>query len=156
MFTRLTQEQKLHVVESALEIGPKEAAKIAGVHFATVYQWKKELEALGREGFLHKKTTYPGRGVKKITEQQERHVLDTWQNNPEYGPGQVRNQLRRQAITISIRTIRSIMEANGYKVHKKKNNKEECQRFEAKRPYVPWNSHKWTSLSSLSINSRYI
>ena len=61
-------------------------------------------------------------------------VLDSWKQNPGFGPGQVRNQLRRQGTTISIRTIRSIMEANGYRGSKKKGDKKQCQRFEARCP----------------------
>ena len=60
--------------------------------------------------------------------------MDVWQNNPGYGPGQVRNQLRRQGTTVSIRTVRSILEANGYKAARKKKDNKECKRFEARRP----------------------
>ena len=48
----LTQEQKLVVLESAREIGVRDAAKHIGVHYTTVYGWRKRLEALGEEGFL--------------------------------------------------------------------------------------------------------
>ena len=45
-----------------------------------------------------------------------------------------RNQLRRQGITISIRTVRRIMQANGYQIPGKKKHNQPCQRFEATRP----------------------
>jgi putative transposase len=56
------QEQKLTILEKAQEIGIKEAAKIAGVHYTTVYDWHNKLQALGREAFLeHQRKPWPGR-----------------------------------------------------------------------------------------------
>jgi len=72
--------------------------------------------------------------VKKITAQQEETVLSTWHSHSSFGPGQVRNQLRRQGITVSTKTVRQIMEANGYEVPRKKQKKDKGQRFEARRP----------------------
>jgi transposase len=122
------------ILDSGAKIGVKLAAELAGVHYTTVYDWRRQLEDLGQQGFLDYKPSYPGRGIKQITPEKEKAVLDTWHDNPGFGPGQVRNQLRRQAITISIRTVRSIMQANGYKAAKRKSNKEDLQRFEARRP----------------------
>ncbi len=88
------QQQKVVIVENAKEIGVKEASKIAGVHYTTVYEWSREVEAIGKEAFLAHETTRVGRGIKEISEKQEQLVLDTWRANPGYGPGQIRNQLR--------------------------------------------------------------
>lgn len=129
-----TQEQKLAVLESAEKTGVRKAADLAGVHYTTVYDWRRRLESLGKEKFLEYKPSYPGRGVKEITAEQEKEVMDAWQANPGYGPGQVRSQLRRQGTTMSTRTVRSIMEANGYKALGKEKGKKECVRFEASRP----------------------
>lgn len=128
------QEQKLKILKSTEKNGVMKAAELAGVHYTTVYEWRKQYETLGEEAFLAYKPSYPGRGVKKISPQQERDVKDVWEKNPGYGPGQVRNQLRRQGITISIRTVRSIMEANGYQSTNTKKGKKTCERFEASRP----------------------
>ena len=131
---KYSQKQKKAILDSAAKIGIKQAAAIAEVHYTSVYDWRRQLEILGDQGFLDYKPSYPGRGIKKITAQQEGVVLDSWKQNPGFGPGQVRNQLRRQGTTISIRTIRSIMEANGYRGSKKKGDKKQCQRFEARCP----------------------
>jgi len=131
---QFSQKQKVAILDSAAQIGVKRAAELAGVHYTSVYDWRRQLKTLGKQVFLDYKPSYPGRGVKQITREQEKAVLDTWKDNPGFGPGQVRNQLRRQAITISIRTIRSIMQANGYKAAKRKSDKESLQRFEARRP----------------------
>lgn len=134
MKKRYDQRQKLVIVKKALEIGFKEAAKVAGVHYTTVYEWRRELEALGEEAFLKYKPRYPGRGVKEIGEEQEKAIVEVWEANPGYGPGQVRNALRRQGVTVSIKSVRKVMEANGYEKRGKKREKEACQRFEASRP----------------------
>jgi transposase InsO family protein len=132
---RFNQQQKLAVLESARQVGIEEAARLAGVHFTTVYTWQRQLKALGEEGFLGYKPASPGRGIKKISSKQEEAVLTVFKRYPGFGPGQVRNQLRRQGITISIRTVRQIMEANGYESPgKKTDQKKAANRFEARRP----------------------
>ena len=131
---QFNQKQKLEILKSAKKVGPKEAADMAQIHYTTVYQWQNKLDALGEEGFLAYKPSAPGRGVKKISAEKEEAVLSTWKRYPGFGPGQVRNQLRRQRITMSIKTVRQIMEANGYKNPRKKTDKKESTRFEARRP----------------------
>ena len=129
-----SQKPKLSILRSAKQTTVKDAANIAKVHFTTVYDWKKQFEVFGEQGFLEYKVPRPGRGIKKISPQKEQAVVDTWEANPEYGPGQVRNQLRRQRITISTKSVRNIMVANGYKIRKKKPDSQDNQRFEASRP----------------------
>ncbi len=132
--SHFSQKQKLDILESAKEIGINEAADLAGVHYSTVYQWQRKLDVLGEEAFLAYRPKSRGRGIKKVTEEQEKAVRKTWERYPGFGPSQVRNQLRRQGITISTKTVQKIMEANGYSGIQKKRNKEESQRFEATRP----------------------
>jgi transposase InsO family protein len=129
-----TQKQKLVILKSASEIGVKQAAKLAGITTSTLYEWKRKLDKVGEEAFLAYKPQRPGRGVKKITPEQRKDVLGAWEKSPGFGPGQVRNQLRRQGKTISIKTVRKIMESEGYKPRGRKPEKKECHRFEASRP----------------------
>jgi putative transposase len=132
---RFDQKQKLAVLKSASRVGIKEAAQLSGIHYTSVYDWQHRLDALGEEGFLAYKPSIPGRGIKEISAKKEEGVLSTWKRHPGFGPGQVRNQLRRQGMTVSIKTVRQIMEANGYKSPRKKNKeKGEDNRFEARRP----------------------
>ena len=132
--SHFTQKQKLDILESARETGIKGAADLAGIHYTTVYQWQRKLEVLGDEAFLACRPKSRGRGIKKVTKEQENGVLETWGRYPGFGPSQVRNQLRRQGITISTRTVQRLMEANGYRGIRKKRDKEESRRFEANRP----------------------
>ena len=131
---RFDQEQKLAIVKSAGEMGIKEAAEVAEVHYTSIYEWKNQLEALGEEAFLAYKPSYPGRGVKQISVEKEEAILSTRERYPGFGPGQVRNQLRRQGITISMKSVRKVMEANGYKGRRKRRKEEGDNRFEASRP----------------------
>ena len=132
--SHFTQKQKLDILESAKDVGIKEAADLAGVHYSTVYQWQRKLKVLGKEAFLAYQRKSRGRGIKKITKTQENGVLETWERYPGFGPSQIRNQLRRQGITVSTRTAQRVMEANGYRSIRKKRDNEERQRFEASRP----------------------
>jgi transposase InsO family protein len=130
----LTQKQKLSILESANEIGIEKAADLAGIHYTTVYDWQKKLDVLGERTFLSYRPPSRGRGIKKITAEQENAVLDTWGRYPGFGPSQIHNQLRRQGVTISTRTVQKIMSANGYQVKAKKQKEKESERFEANRP----------------------
>ena len=118
--SQFSQKQKLDILESSKGVGIKKSANLAGVHYSTVYQWQQKLEVLGEDAFLAYRPKSRGRGIKKVTEEQEKAVRKTWERYPGFGPSQVRNQLRRQGITISTKTVQKI--------------KEESQRFEASRP----------------------
>jgi transposase InsO family protein len=131
---QFTQKQKVAVLESAEKLGVKEAAELAGVHYTSVYEWRRKLETVGREAFLAYAPAARGRGIKRITEAQEKAILDTWGRDRGLGPSQVRGQLRRQGKTISTRTVRRVMEANGYQSPGKEDQEHEWQRFEATRP----------------------
>ncbi len=132
--TNFTQQQKVAVLKSAKKTTVKDAAKVAGVHYTTVYDWRKQFEAIGEEAFLAYQVSKPGRGIKQISKEKEQAVLKEWGNNPGFGPGQIRNQLRRQMITISTTSVRKIMKANGYQVKNKKSKSKDGTRFEASRP----------------------
>ncbi len=134
MKKQFNQQQKLSVIEKGEKIGIKPTAQIAGVHYTTVYAWKKQLESLGEELFLKSQTPRPGRGTKEISKENEQAILKVWQENPGYGSGQVRAALRRQGITISIGTTRKIMLANGYQAGTKKKDRKKYTRYEASRP----------------------
>ena len=107
---QFSQEQKLKILESAEKLGVRPAADIAGIHYTTVYEWRNQLKAMEKKAFVEYQPAIPGRGIKQITPRQEQAVLKIWRDNAGFGPGQVRNQLRRQGITISIRTVRRIMQ----------------------------------------------
>jgi len=132
--TNFTQKQRLAILKGAEKTTVRYAAKVAGIHYTTLYDWRWQLSAMGKEAFLAYQVSKPGRGIKQISPGKEQAILKEWKNNPGFGPGQVRNQLRRQKVTISTTTVRKIMKANGYKVRNKKSKSEDGKRFEATRP----------------------
>lgn len=134
MKKQFSQKQKLTIVKKGEKIGIKRAAKVAEVHYTTVYAWKKQLNALGEKAFLSYELSRLGRGIKKIAVEDEQAIKKVWDDNPGYGPGQVRAALRRQGITISIGTVRKIMHANGYQAGDENKDKKEYTRYEASRP----------------------
>ena len=153
------QQQKLAVLASARTIGIKEAAVLAEIHYTTIYEWRRQVEALGEEAFLARKVASRGRGEKRITESQEKAILETWERHPGFGPGQVRNQLRRQGMTVSTRTVQRIMQAGGYQGKRKDSAAKEVQhssqaKFITRRPFLQLKyrrrcepsgiAHKWT------------
>ncbi|MFH2058832.1 MAG: helix-turn-helix domain-containing protein [Pseudomonadota bacterium] len=127
------QVQKLAILRSAQKTTIREVAKVAGVHYTTVYDWRRQFEVMGEKAFLEYRSSKPGRGIKQISPEKEPAVLREWKENPGLGPGQIRNQLRRQRITISMKTVRSIMHANGYKATAQKKDNSSL-RFESSRP----------------------
>ncbi len=131
---QFTQQEKLSILKAAAEVGVKESARVARVHYVTVYEWRRQLESLGEAAFLAKEVQRPGRGLKEVTPEQEQSIMQVWSQNSGYGPGQVRDQLRRQGTTISLRTIRKVMQANGYQAKPGVKEKRDVQRFEASRP----------------------
>ena len=66
-----TEEEKCKIAEQALEIGPKETARVTGVHHSNVHRWmntyKKRLK--GRQYALDKKE----RGLSTQSKNEERH-----------------------------------------------------------------------------------
>jgi putative transposase len=134
MKKQFNQQQKLIIIEKGEKFGVKQAAKVAKVHYTIVYAWKKQLESFGEKAFLEYEPSRPGRGTKEISKENEQAILKVWQENPGYGPGQVRAALRRQGITISIGTTRKILRANGYQGGTKKKDQKDSTRYEASRP----------------------
>lgn len=44
----------------------------------------------------------------------DQRILNEWRAHPGLGPSQVRNQLRRQGMKVSMHTVRCVLEDNGY------------------------------------------
>ena len=78
---QFSQKDKLKVLRSGQNIGIVKSAQLAGVHYSTVYEWRGKLEVLGEEAFLAYRPKSRGRGVKKVTKEQEKAVLDTFNGN---------------------------------------------------------------------------
>lgn len=63
-----------------------------------------------------------------------KEVLKVWRSRPGLGPAQIKNQLHRVGIKISVATVRTILEENGYTPPKAAIKEVEINRYEAVRP----------------------
>jgi len=156
-----TPSQKALVLEDAAQEGITAAAAKHGVSRFAIYAWRR-LVAKAAEGACPSPTSGPS--PCEIAEQRDQEILDEWRRHPGLGPSQIRNQLRRKSIKVSVNTIRRVMEDAGYrppKVEKKPHD----QRFEAVRPNHLWhldfvqrNIHRANTFTLILIDdhSRYV
>ena len=79
-----TQKQKIAILKGAKKTTVRYAAKVAGIHDTTVYDWRRQFEAMGKEAFLVYQVSKPGRGLKQISPEKEQAVLKEWENNSGY------------------------------------------------------------------------
>ena len=49
-FCWVSQKQKMAILDSAAKIGVKQAAELADVHYTSVYEWRRQLKSLGKQG----------------------------------------------------------------------------------------------------------
>ncbi len=131
---RYTPSQKAEVVEYAAAHGVMAAHKKFEVSRFTIYSWHRKVDqaALGKGP---SPTTGPS--VQEIEGQRDKEILDEWHRHPGLGPSQIRNQLRRKSIKVSVHTTRRVMEDAGYRPPKVKRDPH-VERFEAVRPNHLW------------------
>jgi transposase InsO family protein len=131
---RYTPSQKAEVLEYASAHGVTAAAAKFEVSRFSIYTWQKKLEKAAR-GQGPSPTSGPA--PSEVEAKRDREILDEWQRHPGLGPSQIRNQLRRKSIKVSVHTVRRVMEDAGYrppKVERKSHDK----RYEAVRPNHLW------------------
>ena len=128
-----SREQKQEILDYAEHHGVVRAAKHYEVDPTTIYAWQKKLAEGGSDALVDKRTlSHPG--GRPVPDWKREKVLAIKETDPGFGPSQIRNQLRRQGMTISIQTIRQILKDAGYEVGSRHAPKKEYTRFEASRP----------------------
>ncbi|MDA3791288.1 MAG: helix-turn-helix domain containing protein [Desulfobacula sp.] len=70
-----TQKEKIAVLKSAEKTNVRDVAKVAGVHYTKVYDWRQLFKAMGEEPSLKCKAAKPGRGIKQISPEKDQAVL---------------------------------------------------------------------------------
>jgi transposase len=129
-----TPSQKALVLEDAAKEGISTAAAKHSVSRFAIYAWQRKVaKASVGEG----PSPTAGPAPKEIEAQRDKEILDEWRRHPGLGPSQVRNQLRRKSIKVSVNTARRVMEEAGYRPPKVE-RKPHDQRFEAVRPNHMW------------------
>ena len=131
---RYTPSQRAEIVEYAASHGVHAAAQQFGVSRFSIYQWQRKVAkaALGNGD-----APTCGPTPTDIEAQRDAEILGEWKRHPGLGPSQIRNQLRRKSIKVSVHTVRRVMEDAGYRPPKIKRTPHD-QRFEAVRPNHLW------------------
>ena len=129
-----TPSQKAEVVEHAGAHGVTAAAAKFEVSRFSIYDWQRRV-AKAATGEAPSPTSGPS--PKDIEAQRDKEILGEWKKQPGLGPSQIRNQLRRAGIKVSVHTVRRVMEDAGYRPPKVKREPHD-QRYEAVRPNQMW------------------
>jgi len=126
---RYTDAQKKMVLEGESRFGNIEVSSLSGIRAATISVWKsRAVREKGGEVSENKDPHYDG------YHRNWERVVALWKSRPGLGPAQIRGQLYREGIKISVSTVRNILEENGYTPPKAKIKSERVLRYEAARP----------------------
>ncbi len=131
---RYAPSERAVILEYAAKHGVKRASEEFRVARWSVYNWRRQV-ALAAEGKGPSPTSGPS--LETIEEQRDREILAEWRRHPGLGPSQIRNQLRRKGVKVSVHTVRRVMQEEGYRPPKTKRH-EHDERFEAVRPNHMW------------------
>jgi putative transposase len=156
-----TPSERARALEVAASKGITAASKELGISRFSLYEWRRKVR-LAAEG----KGSSPvsGPDPEDIEARRDREILSVWHEHPGLGPSQVRNQLRRKGIKVSVATTRRVMEDAGYRPPKVR-RQDHDQRFEAVRPNHCWHLdfvHRWIGRAStftlilLDDHSRFV
>jgi transposase InsO family protein len=131
---RYTPSEKGVILEHAHAHGPTAASKELGVSRYSIYEWLRQerLAACGKGP-----SPESGPAPQAVSLQRDEEILAEWRRNPGLGPSQIRNQLRRRSVKVSVQTVRRVMEEAGYRPPKVERRPHD-QRFEAVRPNHLW------------------
>ena len=129
-----TPSQRAEILEYAAKHGPTKASKHFGVSRFSIYDWRKKLaRAAAGEG----DSPTSGPDPADIEAQRDEEILEEWKTHPGLGPSQIRNQLRRRGIKVSVRTVREVLIVAGYRPRSSR-KKAHDRKFEAIRPNHMW------------------
>jgi len=132
---KYTPSQRAQALEVAYSEGVTAAAIKHGISRFSIYSWQRRAR-LHAEGKLASHPAVGPEGDRAVV--RDRRILAEWRAHPGLGPSQVRNQLRRQGLKVSLHTVRCVLEANGYVMPKTRRESAHDQRYEAVRPNHLW------------------
>jgi putative transposase len=156
-----TPSQRANALELAASKGITAASKELGISRFSLYQWRRKVQAAA-EGKGPSPTSGPDPA--DVEAKRDREILTTWREHPGLGPSQVRNQLRRSGVKVSVATVRRVMEDAGYRPPKIRRQGHD-KRFKAVRPNHCWHLdfvHRWIGRAStftlilLDDHSRFV
>ena len=129
-----TPSQVAQALERMAEIGLRPTARELGISRATLRDWeRKAAKAAKGEG----PSPTSGPDPKSVEEKRDAAILAEWRKQQGLGPSQIRNQLRRKGMKVSVQTVRRVMEGDGY-VPPKVQRRDHSGEYEAVRPNQLW------------------
>jgi putative transposase len=129
-----TPSEKAQALEHAAAHGVSAASDEFEISRFSIYDWQRKLKkAAAGDG----PSPTSGPSPQTIEEQRDQEILGEWRKHPGLGPSQIRNQLRRRGVKVSVTTARRVMEDAGYRPPKVKREPHD-ERFEAVRPNHVW------------------
>ena len=134
MAKNYTPSQRAEILEYAGAKSVTEAHNEFDVSRFTVYDWQRKVR-LAAEGKGDSPTSGPD--PQDIEAQRDKEILDEWHRHQGLGPSQIRNQLRRKGVKVSVHTARRVMQEAGYRPPKVKRQGHD-ERFESVRPNHCW------------------
>jgi putative transposase len=114
---RYSQAEKQEILKQVEKIGVRQAAKENNVSAATVYSWRKQYQKHGLAGLDDGRQN--NSGANPVPDWKRKKVLAVKETDPGFGPSQIRNQLRRAGVTISIESVRNILNEAGYELERR-------------------------------------
>ena len=135
-----TPSQRAEALEYAAKHGPMKASRDLGISRFSLREWKRKAKQARAGEAMTNPLTGPDEEPGK---QKERRVLAEWEVNRGLGPSQIRNQLRRGGVKVSVHFARRVMEENGYVAPKVKRSNVHDRRYEAVRPGQLWHADFW-------------
>jgi transposase-like protein/transposase InsO family protein len=129
-----TPSQKAEAIEYAAAHGVSAASAALGMSRHSIYQWQHQVEkAAAGQG----ESPTSGPDPADIEAQRDAEIRAEYKRHPGLGPSQIKNQLRRKGVKVSVQTTRRVMEEAGYRPPKVKREPHD-ERFEAVRPNHLW------------------
>lgn len=129
-----TPSQIAQALERVAAIGVRPAAKELGISRNALRDWeRKAARAANGEG----PAPTSGPDPKTVEQRRDAAILAEWRKQQGLGPSQIRNQLRRAGIKVSVHTVRRVMEEAGYRPPKVE-RREHTGEYEALRPGQLW------------------
>jgi transposase InsO family protein len=119
----------------AVRIGITGTSRSTGISRFTLYDWRRRVKLAASWKASESPVSGPDEDLRRIREQR---ILSEWKKHPGLGPSQIRNQLRRQTVKVSVHTVRRVMEENGYVLPKVRRDSTHNTRYEAIRPNHLW------------------
>ena len=131
-----TPSQVAQALERVAAIGVRPAAKELGICRTTLRAWeRKTARAAAGAGAGSAPTSGPD--PKTTAEVRDARILAEWKKQVGLGPSQIRNQLRRVGVKVSVQTVRRVMEEAGYQTPKVE-RRDHTGTYEAVRPNQLW------------------